>query len=527
MKQSLLIHHANLLSFQDGFEKGNDALLVEDGNIKSIGRYEDFQSAIHPEMQVIDAKGKTLMPGFNDTHIHIWKVGSLKTAMLDLRSAGSLEEMLSMLADYKDKFPAATWITARGFNEISWKHPVLPTAADLDRVIPDKPVYVIRTCAHIAVANSKAMKMASVDRHTAIPVGGEIQAGADGSPVGIFRETALGLIARHIPAYDKASLKRMVEAARDEMYRYGITAATDPAVHPLLLDVYQEMQQSGELGFRLNAIPILLPDGADIPLPIPGLYTSDFMTVNTVKFFSDGGLSSKTAALKRPYKNSTDHGVLRLKRNQYLELCSASMAKGLGIATHAIGDLAIELVIDVYKTLQPHFPGIVNRIEHLGLPEKKDLADMAAFNIATSMQPIFINELGNNFIRDLDDQYLAYCYPVKSVLAAGICTALSSDAPVVKDFNPMKGIEAAITRKTSTGIEIAASEAIGMIDALKGYTLHAAKLSQSFSIGSLAPGMCADMILLDRHPLDEKLGKNIGTQVEKTFISGKIVWEKS
>ncbi len=526
MKQTLLIHHANLLSFQDGFEKGNDSVLVEGGYIKGIGRYEDFQSVEYPNMQVIDAKGKTLMPGFNDTHIHLWKVGSLKTSMLDLRSAGSPEEMLSMLADYRDRYPASSWITARGFNEISWKDPVLPTAADLDRVIPDKPVYVIRTCAHIAVANSKAMQMAAVDKHTTAPFGGEIQAGADGKPVGIFRETALGLIARHIPPDDKPALKRMIVAAREEMYRYGITAATDPAVHPLLLEAYREMEQAGELGFRLNAIPILLPDGADIPFPIPDYFTADFMTVHTVKFFSDGGLSSKTAALKRSYKNSTSHGVLRLKRNQYLDLCRASMEKGLGIATHAIGDQAIEMVIDVYKTLQPDFPGLLNRIEHLGLPERKDIDAMAENKIATSMQPIFIDELGNNFIRDLDDQYLGYCYPVKSVMGAGVLTALSSDAPVVKNFNPLKGIQAAITRRTATGTEIGASEAIGMIDALKGYTLYAAKLSQSPFTGSLAPGLRADMILLDKDPLDEKLGKNISTQVEKTFVSGKIVWEK-
>ena len=121
----------------------------------------------------------------------------------------------------------------------------------------------------------------------------------------------------------------MVRAAREEMYRYGITAATDPAVDPLLLEAYREMNNDQALGFRLNVIPILLPDGSELPFPVPDFFDSPFLKLNAVKFFSDGGLSNRTAALKRPYKNSGDHGILRLKRDSYLRLCRAAMEKGL------------------------------------------------------------------------------------------------------------------------------------------------------------------------------------------------------
>ncbi len=523
----LLIHHARLLSFQEGFQNNYDSILVEEGRIQVIGRYDELVSRVQSGTTLFDAKGKTLMPGFNDTHIHIWKAGNLKTYMLDLRPAKSLDEMLSLLSGFHQRHPEARWITARGFNEASWTGGTLPTRDDLDKVSKDKPVYVIRTCAHIAVANSKALELASITAATKIPSGGNMQLGPDGRPNGIFSETALGLISSHIPAYTKTELKTMVLAAREEMYRYGITAATDPAVDPFLLETYYEMNQNRELGFRLHAIPILLPDGSERPFPVPAHFASPFFTVNTVKFFSDGGLSGRTAALKRPYKNSADHGILRLKKNQFLELSRASMEKGLGIATHAIGDAAIDFVVDVYKELQRSFPGLMKRIEHLGLPVAGNLEDMAANQIAASMQTIFIHELGRNFIKYLDEEYLNHCYPVKSVLKTGILTALSSDAPVVQDFNPLKGAEVAVTRRDRDGNRIAPQEAITISEALRAYTGDAARISDSTEFGILEVGKWADMILLDQDPLATLPDHLSGIKVEQTYIGGELVWERN
>jgi predicted amidohydrolase YtcJ len=524
---SLLIHNANLLSFQDGFQKGNDSMVVDDGLIKVIGKMDELQSFVQAGIKLLDAKGKTVMPGFNDSHIHIWKVGNLKTFMLDLRSAKSLDHMLSMLSDYHQRNPDTQWITARGFNEANWEESILPTKTDLDKVTQNKPIYVIHTSAHTAVANSKALELASIDAETKIPEGGEMQSGPDGKPNGVFSETALGLITKHIPGNSKMELKTMIKAARKEMYQYGITAATDPAVDPLLMEAYHEMNNDQTLGFRLNAIPILLPDGSEQPFPVPDYFSSPFLKLNAVKFFSDGGLSNKTAALKRPYKNSVDHGILRLKKNQYLGLCRTSMEKGLGVATHAIGDLAIDFVIDVYKELHNSFPGMLKRIEHLGLPSPKNLEDMAEYKIAASMQTIFIYELGRNFIKWLDDDYINHCYPVKSVMQQGILTAISSDAPVVQDFNPLKGIEAAATRKNRDGNYIAAQESISVSEALKAYTSDAAQISGAPDFGILEEGKLADFIILNENPLTMAKDQLAKIKVDKTFIGGGLVWERN
>ena len=522
---SLLIYNADLLSFQEGFPKGNDSMLLENGVIKAIGKMDALQSFADSGIRKMDAEGKTIMPGFNDSHIHIWKAGNLKTFMLDLRPAKSLDHMLSMLSDYNRRFPGAQWITARGFNDAAWENGKFPTKSDLDKVTKVKPIFIIHTSAHSAVANTKALELASVDLHTPVPEGGEMQIGEDGHPNGVFSETALGLIAPHLPAYSKEELKIMVSSAREEMYRYGITAATDPAVDPLLLEAYREMNSDQTLGFRLNVIPILLPDGSEDPFPVPDFFDSPFLKLNAVKFFSDGGLSNKTAALKRAYKNSDDYGILRLKKNSYLRLSRAAMEKGLGIATHAIGDLAIDFVIDVYKELQDSFPGLIKRIEHLGLPDAKNLEAMAAYHIAASMQSIFIYELGRNFRKYLDEDYLNRCYPVKSVLRHGILLALSSDAPVVQDFNPFKGLEAAVTRKDRDGNTIAAAEAITVEEGLTAYTSHAARISDRGDFGILEEGKLADIILLNSNPLNTPADQLSKISVEKTFIGGELVWQ--
>ncbi len=520
----LIIHNANILSFHNGFENGSNNAIAIDGNrIVAVGNYQDLHSLVSTNTELIDASGKTLMPSFNDSHIHVWKIGNLKTFMLDLREVKSKAEMLQHLSDYITTNSHLHWITARGFNEAVWTDGKLPTKLDLDKVSKDKPIYVIRTCAHIAVCNSKAMELCNITANTVVPEGGLMQLGDDGKPNGIFAENALALIANHIPAYSKDDLKIMVKATQAEFFQYGITAVTDPGVDQLLLETYDEMNQSKKLGFRLNAMPSLTLDETS-SFNLPPKVSSDFYNVNIVKFFADGGLSGKTAALKRSYKNSNERGVSRLDPKRYLSFCQQALEKGFGIATHAIGDAAIAEVIQNYSQLTNIFPNAIKRIEHLGLPEQEQLQAMKTNNIACSMQTIFLNELGTNFIKYLDETYLNQCYPVASVLKHDILMALSSDAPVVKSFNPFKGIAAAVTRRSSNGDLIAAQESITVAEALKAYTINAAQISGTPQWGSLETGKLADFIILDQDPLKTTADQIDKIKVLETYIDGQRVW---
>jgi predicted amidohydrolase YtcJ len=559
------------LNSQKGDPSVCEAILVKNGYIFAVGTLAEIEKKATKNAEVIGLNGQTLMPAFNDAHIHIWKVGDLLTFMLDLRGVQSLAEMQAKIADFAAKNPKNAWILARGFNEANFSDGEMPTRFDLDKVVSDRPCYVIRTCAHVAVLNSKALEICGINEETIVPFGGEIRQfkeafevrnlkfeGVDNlafndelntqlnsdfdselinksiakNPLktsksnpqnpsisdpsnfkpqtsnyenltGVLTETALGLVQKFLPKYTPKALKIMVLAAQEALLKCGITAATDPAVMPDLLAVYKEMDAQNELKIRINAIPIVVPDGATEALPLTTLYESNFLKINTVKFFADGGLSGKTAALKKPYKNTNEHGVLRLNFDFFMPLAAKAQAAGFKIATHAIGDTAIDEVLKVYKFIaKNNKKQLKHRIEHLGIPSKNNLKLMQKLGVHCVSQPIFIYELGQNFRNYLTPQYLNKVYPYRTILDAKVNLAFSSDAPVVKNFNPLMGIQNAVQRIDSQGFTIGEAECITVEEALVAYTLNAAKANDDAAImGSIEVGKRADFVILDKNPI--------------------------
>jgi predicted amidohydrolase YtcJ len=311
----------------------------------------------------------------------------------------------------------------------------------------------------------------------------------------------------------------MILAAEDELLRYGITTATDPAVMPDLLACYHQLERQNKLRVRVNAFPVRVPDGSEAILPLPQLYHSDKLMVNTVKFFADGGLSGMTAAMNKPYKNSTSAGVLRLTEEFFHPIAKQAADNGFRIATHAIGDKAIDVVLNVYEKI--HASGCKGlRIEHLGLPSSSHLARMKAIEAHCASQSIFIKELGKNFAMYLEDERLQSVYPYRSILNAGINLALSSDAPVVNDFNPTAGIKAAMYRKDAAGNPVGAGQAITLQQAIYAYTLGAAKANGNpEEAGSIETGKKADFIFLNK-TLPQTVAEGDDVHVTATYIGG-------
>ncbi len=509
---------------QDSGQPQVEALGVVGDTIACIGTLEKVRADMSGGVEEIDLQGHTLLPAFNDAHIHIWKVGDLLTCLLDLRGVRSMEEMLDKIADFAQKNPKNTWIMARGFNEAHFPDGRMPDRFDLDKVVNDRPCHIIRTCAHVVVLNSKALERCGINPQTPVPKGGEIRLDSTGTLSGILSETALGLAKKFLPDYTPAGYRDMILAAQDAFLKVGIGSATDPAVPPDLLDVYKAMDKAGELKVRINAIPMLVPDGDTAPLPLPAPYVSDFLTVNTVKLFSDGGLSGKTAALKHSYKNSTEQGILRLEFDFFKKLALNAQNAGFKIATHAIGDKAIGLVLDVYEAIaHKNTRNIEHRIEHLGLPELSHLTRMRDLGVHCVTQPVFLYELGQNFRNYLPDYYLDNLYPFRSVLEAGVNLAFSSDAPVVKDFNPLMGIQNAVQRIDNTGAVISPHQRISTADALQAYTCNAALANDDGDKkGTLQAGKYADFVVLDKNPLDTEAGKIAEIKVLQTYVGGKI-----
>lgn len=524
MQAQLIIHNANVLT-QHAAQNVAQAFAVAGGRIIAVGNNDDILPLATANTQLIDAGGKTVLPGFIDAHIHIWKVGNLKTFLLDVRGVKSIEELQDKLSDFIKHNPGNSWIQARGFNEANMKEGRLPTYADIDKVTTERPVWLIRTCAHIGVANTMAMQLSGISPQTHVPAGGEIRKGADGKPNGIFTETALGLITNNIPAYSASDYASMIYAAENELLQYGITSATDPAVMPDLLECCHHLEHNKKLRVRVNAFPVRVPDGSEEILPLPTLCQSPYLTVNTVKFFADGGLSSMTSAMNKPYKNSTYTGVLRLTEEFFYPIAKQAADNGFGIATHAIGDRAIDVVLNVYKQLRASTSNNL-RIEHLGLPTTRQLAYMQANDIHCVSQPIFIKELGRNFAHHLEAKRLHQCYPYKSILDTGVNLAFSSDAPVVKDFNPITGIKAALHRKDGDGNVIGAGEIISLKDALKAYTINAARADgNSRNTGSIETGKYADFIILNK-TLCNTIDEHEDVHVTATYVHGQKLYQR-
>ncbi|HYV93092.1 MAG TPA: amidohydrolase [Chitinophagales bacterium] len=478
------------------------AFAIDGNKIIAVGSDEEILRLQTPNSKLQTLNNKTILPGFNDSHIHIWKVGNLLTYTLDLRGVKSMDEMQQRLLDYARKNPQLEWIQARGFNEVLFPDQRMPTKFDLDKVISDTPVAVIRTCAHQLIVNSKALEVTGISSQTQPPGRGEIKKFESGELKGHFTETALGLVMNKIPAYTDAEYRHMILAAQEKVLQCGITSATDPAVMPDLLEVYKSMDRNGELKIRVNAIPIRVPDGASDALPLPQKYESDHLKVDTIKFFADGGLSGMTAAMKRPYKNSTEHGVLRLEKTFFKSLVLEAQRGGFKIATHAIGDEAMELVLDIYEEIfEEKDSAIHHRIEHAGFPSSKNLEQMHRMSVSAVMQPIFIYELGKNFRQYLDDDLLEEVYPVKTILHSEINVALSTDAPVVKDFSPTRNIQSAVERKDEEGNVIGSEEKISVGEALYAYTMGSAIAnSDENNRGSIEEGKFADFIVLEKNP---------------------------
>lgn len=519
-----LLFFGGVILTQEPAQPRAEALAVRDGRIVGVGSRAEIESLAGGGARRIDLGGRTLLPGFNDAHVHVWKLGHLLTTMLDLRSVESLRALEETLRAYDATLGENAWLLGRGYNEAQMTEGRQPTRWDLDRAVPHRPVALRRTCGHMMVVNSRALELAGVTSSTREPPGGRIDRDPGGEPTGLLKESAMGLLKRVIPPPSVEEYEAMIAATHRHQVARGITSATEAGAEPDLLLAYRELERRRALAVRMNVMAMRLGDGDTEPLPLPERFLSDFLRVDSVKLFADGGLSGATAALRAPYRDTNDRGVVRLEEEDLFELAREAGAKGLRVATHAIGDRAIDTVLTVYEKL----PQLARpRLEHFGLPDGESLRRAVRRGAIAVPQTVFLHSLGANFRRYLTGDYLRRVYPIRSMLDAGVVVALSSDAPVVPDDNPLLGIQAAVTRQDRQGESIAPEEAIGIEEALYAYTMGGAIASgDQNNRGSLAPGKWADVVVLDQNPFDVAPGRLSTIAVDMTFIGGGLVFER-
>jgi len=502
------------------------AIGFNNGRIAAVGDTKALLAQAAAQTVLYDLQGRTVVPGFIDAHAHIWKIGHLLTTMLDLRRVASIEDLCAAVRQRDAQLPRGDWLQGRGFNEAALAERRKPTRDDLDKAVPVRPVVLTRTCGHIFAANSAALKLAGITAQTRAPVGGVIERDENGEPNGILHETAMGLITRVMPPPTASDYAKMIRAALEHQLSLGITSSADCGVAPELLEVYLELDRQGALPARVLVMPLRRVDGRKDPVPLPAKHVSDRLRVDTVKFLADGGPSGATAALSVRYRHSDTKGTLRFDEEDLRALCQESHDQGWRIATHAIGDVAIDQVLRIYEGLGPHPEGLAHRIEHFGLPSELQLKRAAKLGVISAPQSIFIRELGRNFLEFVPDQFLPRTYPIRAMLNAGLTVALSSDAPVVEDDNPLAGMNAAITRRSKEGVAIAPEQSISAQEALYAYTMGGAIASgDAANRGSIRPGKWADVAVLSADPLTTDPAALMDIRVEMTFVAGSKVYQ--
>jgi predicted amidohydrolase YtcJ len=317
----------------------------------------------------------------------------------------------------------------------------------------------------------------------------------------------------------------MILEAQEKCLEMGITSITDPEIYTPQRLAYEALEKEGLLKLRVNLFLVHLPDFNPFKPEMENGKCSGKLQMDTLKFFADGGLSGQTAAVFRPYKSSDNFGVLRMSTDYFYNLAAKGQINGWKIATHAIGDAAIDQVLTVYEKLKSEVNhSLVHRIEHLGLPQAKHISLMNQLGIICASQPAFVRELGLNFRQYLDTEYQQIVYPYHALLKGGVALAFSSDAPVVRDFSPLSGIKDAVLRIDEQGYQHNAGECISMEQAFIAYTFGGALADGAGDIkGKMAPNFLADFIVLNKNPFETSWDEWEQIKIEKVYIGGELM----
>lgn len=525
MGSTMKLFHNGTIHTIDATFLNPEAVLTDDsGRIAAVGRLVDLD---HPDAQRIDLAGRTLIPGFNDAHVHVSWLGLLLTHLVDVRIhvAPNIPAIIQRFAERAASELAGRWISGVGYNEALLPEGRHLIYRDLDQASTDHPILLTRTCGHIAVANSLALKLAGIDASTPNPPGGVIVRDAQGNPTGVLQETAMTLCTRLIPEPTDEQMKEAIRACMQHQLSLGITSATDPAPTPAQVAVYRQMEADGELNVRINLLPIVR-DG-DQRFSLPEKYVSDTLRIDSVKFFADGGMTSATAAISQTYKEVGGHGVMIYENEDLADAMWEAHSNGYRIGTHANGDVALEQVISTYELINQREPrpDLRHRIEHLALPTPEQLERCRKLGVMAATQSVFISAMGATFRRYMPEVYYQRAYGVRSMLDAGLTVALSTDAPVVPDDNPLIGIKTAIDRLDHAGNPFGDNQAVTAYEALYAYTMAGAILSgDEANRGSITPGKWADLVVLSDDPLTTPADRMLDLMVEQTYVKGELVW---
>ncbi|RJP49542.1 MAG: amidohydrolase [Anaerolineaceae bacterium] len=535
-----LLYNANIRTL-DSTNPRASAILIAGGRIIAIGGKDQLEGIAHGRVERQDMKGKTILPGLTDAHIHIQHY-ALGLSKVDCETK-TKKECLRRVGERAQNTKPGEWVLGHGWNQNEWVESPspsgrgargegnFPTANELDAVSPNNPVYLTAKSLHAAWANTSAMKLANITNDTPDPKDGAIQRGADGQATGILLESAMGLVSAAVPAPSVGEIEAAIENAQSVLWKMGVTGIHDFDRRESFMAL-QSLRAANKLKLRVcKNIPVESVQQAN-DLGLRTGFGDEWLWIGSVKAFMDGALGPRTAAMFQPYEGEPENkGILNMDGEELFEHCRKAADVGLSMTVHAIGDRANHEVLNAFEQLRKYerehnLPHLRHRIEHVQIIHPDDAPRLAALDVIASMQPIHATS----------DMYAAdrywgerakYSYAWRDQLNFGAILAFGSDAPV-ESPNPFWGLYAAVTRQRGDASPSAdgwrPEQKLTLAEALSAYTLGAAYAANAENrLGKLAENYLADLIVLDADLFEIPPNDLLTMTAESVMINGEWV----
>lgn len=511
-----------------------EAMAIKEGKIIHVGKNDDVRNMANAATQIIDAQGKTVFPGFQDTHMHLQDSGAEMAWNADLNDAETVDEIKDILRIHGEKKPDDLWVCGTG-----WNPGVFTTEnfskEDLDDAIPDRPILLFASDYHNAILNSKAFELLNITAETPNPPNGTIVKNEDGSPQGMLHEDAIWWAKGQLPKVNDDYYRKAVEVGAAHCNEHGITAVLDAMVADRHLRVYHSLEKENKLNVRVRSTSKIF-DRETVEGAVDRLkayrekYNSDMLSLHSAKFFLDGVFENKTAVLNDDYTTG-GNAELMFNKEHLFELMAAFDKEKFQLHMHVIGDGATRIALDGIEQAQKQNGSWASyhQLAHLQVVDPIDVKRFKELGVVANMQPLWavpepsITEMAEPW---LGEERAKWLYPTKDLAESGPY-AISSDWGV-STLNPFEIMQVATTRQEDKdGPALLPEQRLSVDQVVKGYTIHAAECAWRADVtGSLEKGKYADYIIVDADPYETDLYELGKIKVDYTVLEGREVYRR-